>query len=69
MDDLRPDARPGELALEPLAQVGVRTVPVSGQLAEQRADRRNALAPFLPDEATLGRFPGRCVREAAGQPF
>ena len=68
MDDLRAHARPVELALEPLAQVGVGAVAVAGQLLEQRADRRDALAALLPDEAALRHLRRTCDAASASRP-
>ena len=53
MHDLLPRARRRQLALDPLPQVGVRAVPVAGQLGEDRAKLADPFGTVLAHEAAL----------------
>ena len=53
MDDTLPRSRLLELTLDPLADVGVRAVPVARELAEDRAELANALCSLPADESAL----------------
>ena len=53
MDRVRPDARVLDLGQEPLAQVGVRTVLVVGQLGEQGVDLADPLATLFARQSPL----------------
>src|SRR5262249_51567133 len=52
-----------DLRVHPLAQVGVRAVPVVGQLREGFAELLDALAALLADEATLDHLLGDAMRD------
>ena len=53
VDRARPDAGVLDLGEERLAEVRVRTVPVVGQLGEERADLADPLPTLLADQSTL----------------
>ena len=53
MHDPLPHARRVDLALDPLPQVGVGTVPVAGQLGEDRAELADPVGAVLAHEAAL----------------
>ena len=52
-DDLRTRARPLDLAVQPLADVGVRAASVVGQLLEQRAQDANASVPGVSPSLSI----------------